>query len=58
MQRARSKGEILTGLLYLNEDSRDLHDLIETTERPLNTLDKSALCPGSEALVKLNESLR
>jgi len=58
MQRARAKGEILTGLLYMNEDSRELHDLIETVDRPLNALDKTVLCPGSDALVKLNESLR
>ena len=47
MQRARSKGEILTGLLYMNPDSADLHDVLETTGVPLNKLTKNELCPGS-----------
>lgn len=58
MQRAKQKGEILTGLLYLDENSQDLHELINTTYRPLNKLGEAELCPGSEALAKLNASLR
>jgi 2-oxoglutarate/2-oxoacid ferredoxin oxidoreductase subunit beta len=58
MQKARSKGEILTGLLYMNQDSQDLHDLISTTERPLNSMGHDDLCPGSDALAKLNAGLR
>ncbi len=58
MQRAKQTGEILTGLLYINEDSADLHEMINTTDRPLNSLSNAELCPGSEALEKLNASLR
>ena len=58
MLRARARGEILTGMLYMDPDSRDLHDLIETSERPLNSLGKTDLCPGSEALSKINAGLR
>src|SRR6476469_5800514 len=58
LHAARDKGEILTGLLYIDESSTELHDLINTTDTPLNTLGKDVLCPGSEALAKLNESLR
>jgi 2-oxoglutarate ferredoxin oxidoreductase subunit beta len=58
MMKARAKGEILTGLLYMDPDSSDLHDLIQTSTRPLNSIGESELCPGSEALVKLNASLR
>lgn len=58
MQRAKQKGEILTGLLYLDENSRDLHELINTTATPLNRLSEMELNPGSEALAKLNASLR
>src|SRR5574338_526040 len=36
VQNAKRKGEILTGLLYLNEDSSDLHEMIKTSETPLN----------------------
>src|SRR5580765_1784555 len=55
VQSAKIKGEILTGLLYINEDSSDLHDLIQTSEKPLNSLTKDELCPGSEMLDKINE---
>jgi 2-oxoglutarate ferredoxin oxidoreductase subunit beta len=58
MMNAHAKGEILTGLLYMDPNSSDLHDLIQTSTRPLNSLAREELCPGSEALVKLNSSLR
>jgi hypothetical protein len=58
LQRAKQTGEILTGLLYIDRDSHELHDLLKTSDRPLNSLPKDALCPGSDALVKLNASLR
>ncbi|HEX3100157.1 MAG TPA: hypothetical protein VHQ01_00120, partial [Pyrinomonadaceae bacterium] len=58
VQNSRVKGEILTGLLYMDPDTSDLHDLIKTSDGPLNSLTKAELCPGSEALDKLNAGLR
>ena len=58
VQRAKRDGEILTGLLYINEDSTDLHSVLKTTARPLNSLSEAELCPGSQALAALNHSLR
>ena len=58
VQNAKEKGEILTGLLYAVTDSHDLHDILQTSERPLNTLNKAELCPGSSVLEKINASLR
>ncbi len=58
VQNSRVKGEILTGLLYMDPETADLHDLIKTSDVPLNSLPKSILCPGSEALEKLNAGLR
>ena len=58
VQNSRVKGEILTGLLYVDPDTSDLHDLIQTNERPLNTLTKAELCPGSDILTKINAGLR
>lgn len=55
---AKSKNEILTGLLYVNPDSHDLHDLLQTNDKPLNSLTKADLCPGSEVLKEINEGLR
>jgi 2-oxoglutarate ferredoxin oxidoreductase subunit beta len=58
MQKAKAKNEILTGLLYINEDSRDLHTIINTADKPLNTMVEAELCPGNEKLKALNASLR
>jgi 2-oxoglutarate ferredoxin oxidoreductase subunit beta len=58
LQKAKQTGEILTGLLYIDEASHELHSILNTSDRPLNTLGKGVLCPGSEPLNKLNASLR
>ncbi len=58
IKNAAARKEILTGMLYINPDTRDLHELINTSETPLNTLTKDILCPGSEALKGVNEGLR
>ena len=55
---ARSAGEILTGLLFKDSDSVPLHDVIDTTMQPLNTLKEDVLCPGKSALDNLNASFR
>jgi 2-oxoglutarate/2-oxoacid ferredoxin oxidoreductase subunit beta len=55
---AKDKGEILTGLLFVNEDSSDLHNMLNTSDRGLNSLTKDVLCPGSAAIESLNASLR
>jgi 2-oxoglutarate ferredoxin oxidoreductase subunit beta len=53
-----AKGQIVTGLLYVEPDSEDLHAHLNTVETPLNVLDEKQLCPGSSALEKINASLR
>lgn len=58
MQKAKSKGEILTGLIYINENSKDVHALMNTTDTPLNKLTQDVLCPGSEKLMEINKELR
>lgn len=55
---AKENGEILTGLLYMNPDTKDLHELLETTETPLNKLGRKELCPGSEVLKGINAGFR
>ncbi|MCB9310668.1 MAG: 2-oxoacid:ferredoxin oxidoreductase subunit beta [Lewinellaceae bacterium] len=50
LHNARANHQILTGLLYIDNDSVELNDLINTTETPLNTLNYDVLCPGSEVL--------
>jgi 2-oxoglutarate/2-oxoacid ferredoxin oxidoreductase subunit beta len=58
MQKAKTEKEILTGLLYLNPDGRDLHEMLATSEKPLNTLNEEELCPGAEVLSGINDSFR
>ena len=58
LQKHAAKGQIVTGLLYVDPDSEDLHASLDTVETPLNTLEARDLCPGSAALDKINASLR
>ena len=58
LQQRHAAGEIVTGLLYVDPEPRDLHAYLGTVKTPFNELDEAALCPGSKALEKLNASLR
>lgn len=58
MKNAATRREILTGLLYIDPDTKDLHHVIDTTETPLNQLGKDVLCPGNEKLKEVNAGLR
>jgi 2-oxoglutarate ferredoxin oxidoreductase subunit beta len=58
LMHAKSQGEILTGLIYMNQDSHDLHDIVQTVEQPLNQLKEEDLCPGRKALIDINADLR
>lgn len=49
----QSRGEIATGLLFVDESSRSMHDVLKTTATPLVDLEHADLCPGSAALEKL-----
>ncbi|HET8899117.1 MAG TPA: 2-oxoacid:ferredoxin oxidoreductase subunit beta [Rhodanobacteraceae bacterium] len=53
-----ARGEIATGLLYVDAAGGDLHQHLNTPTTPLNQLDESTLCPGATALAKINASLR
>ncbi|HLF12272.1 MAG TPA: 2-oxoacid:ferredoxin oxidoreductase subunit beta [Gammaproteobacteria bacterium] len=52
------KGEIVTGLLYINEGDPDMHGVNGTTSVPLNQVAYEALCPGQENLAKLQKRYR
>ncbi len=52
-----SRGEILTGLLYVQPDADDLHANLNTVLVPLNQLGTCDLCPGSAALASINAEL-
>jgi len=57
--RARQRaGEIVTGLLYLDESSPDLHAVNGTVSAPLSELPYEELCPGRDALLALQKRFR
>lgn len=58
LQKARAKQEILTGLLYVNTEWKDLHGTLNTTDAPLNRLREDELSPGLEALSQINAGFR
>ena len=51
-------GEIVTGLIYVEEEPGDMHDRLQTVDKPLNQLGDAELIPGSAALDKINAGLR
>jgi len=58
LQQQAAKGQIVTGLLYVEREAEDLHAHLHTVDAPLNTLSEKELCPGQAALEKFNASLR
>jgi 2-oxoglutarate ferredoxin oxidoreductase subunit beta len=58
LQQSHAAGEIVTGLLYVDKEPTDLHAALNTVKAPLNTLNAKELCPGADALAKINASLR
>jgi 2-oxoglutarate/2-oxoacid ferredoxin oxidoreductase subunit beta len=53
-----AKGEVVTGLLYVESEPEDLHAHLNTVETPFNKLGEKELCPGSGVLEKINAALR
>src|SRR5262249_42585322 len=58
LQRHAAKGQIVTGLLFVDPEPEDLHRHFNTVASPLNTLSEPELCPGAAALEEINASLR
>jgi 2-oxoglutarate ferredoxin oxidoreductase subunit beta len=58
IQSHEARGEVLTGLLYVDPLATDLHSALNTTARPLNALAAPELCPGTGVLARINASLR
>ena len=51
-------GEIITGLLYIDKESEDMHDLSGSVDEPLAKIPYERLNPGSETLAKLMSRYR
>ncbi len=58
VQRFQERGEVVTGLLYVDPDAADCHAILDTVPVPLNELTEADLCPGAAALESINQSFR
>ncbi|MGC3983700.1 MAG: 2-oxoacid:ferredoxin oxidoreductase subunit beta [Pseudorhodoferax sp.] len=54
----QARGELLTGLLYVDREAEDLHTMLQTSRTPLSQLQAPDLCPGARALDRINAGLR
>jgi 2-oxoglutarate ferredoxin oxidoreductase subunit beta len=58
LQQLQARGEVVTGLIYVDPKASDLHAALKTVDKPLNGLGEAELCPGAQALARINDSLR
>jgi len=58
LESHRARGEVVTGLLYVDAESDDMHAALKTSAVPLNVLGDAQLVPGGAALGDVNASLR
>ena len=58
LQKHTAKGQVVTGLLYVEPEADDLHAHLNTVDTPLNALEAKDLSPGMAALEKINATLR
>jgi 2-oxoglutarate ferredoxin oxidoreductase subunit beta len=58
IRKHQQLGEVSTGLLYVSTESKDMHGQADTIPMPLVDLPYDQLCPGSDALEKLQRQFR
>jgi 2-oxoglutarate/2-oxoacid ferredoxin oxidoreductase subunit beta len=58
LEEHHGQGEVVTGLLYLDENVPDMHEMNKTTDIALTKVPYQKLCPGAEALQSLQEGFR
>ena len=58
LSETRSRGEIATGLLFLEAAGADMHGFQGTVDQPLVDIPYETLCPGSAALDQLQAEWR
>ena len=58
IQNSHERGEVTTGLLFVDESVAESHELNNTVATPLTQLPFDSLCPGSAALATLQDRFR
>jgi 2-oxoglutarate/2-oxoacid ferredoxin oxidoreductase subunit beta len=58
LEEHQGQGEVVTGMLYLDESVPDLHEMNKTPDTALSKLPFEKLCPGGVELDRLQEEFR
>ncbi len=58
LEEHQGKGEVVTGLLFVDETVPDLHEMSQTSDVALTKIPYEKLCPGAAALDRLQEDFR
>ncbi len=58
LEQHKKKGRILTGILYVDPEGADTHEILHTSARPLNSMTEKDLCPGNDVLAAINDGFR
>lgn len=58
LQNHHGNGEVVTGLLYVDESVADVHELNQTPDEALSKLPYEKLCPGSKVLEEMQQEFR
>jgi 2-oxoglutarate/2-oxoacid ferredoxin oxidoreductase subunit beta len=58
LHEARDRGEVLTGVFYVNPTAPTFMDVLNVIDEPLATLPESVVRPGREVLEEVMEELR
>ena len=58
LQQQHAAGEVVTGLLFVEPKSGDMHEFLDTVDASLNGLGEAELCPGPAALAQFNAAHR
>ena len=58
VRRFQQQGEVVTGLLFIDESAGEMHEIARTVETPLTRMPFEDLCPGAASLDALMEEYR
>jgi 2-oxoglutarate ferredoxin oxidoreductase subunit beta len=58
LERHRRHGEIVTGVLFIDQNVPDMHEQSRSTLQPLRDVAFEELCPGRDALAELQAGMK
>jgi 2-oxoglutarate ferredoxin oxidoreductase subunit beta len=58
LEKHQMAGEIVTGLLYYDQDLKEMHELCDSSETALSAIPHDTLCPGQSVLKEIQNGFR